>query len=435
MWWKSVLLYVCVMATVKYRLEKPQGIDGPKKKEVTIYCRVTVDRNNRFEFSTKQRIPPKYWDVIAQEVKPNYVGSKVINIELSRLKTALLELWNSNKDQSIPELREKSINLLKSGSDTVIVPKKKNDFELFIADHIKRIEDGKIARRYGTLKQYKVTFRNLKKFSAEKHYPLSFQSINMDFYHEYCGWCWDEKKYQDSTLYRDIKHVKTFMGEAMHLGLHQNTQFRKKQFVCKSETESDNIYLTAEEILTIYNTDLSELPHLIESRDLFVAACWLGLRYSDLAKIKPNHIQNNTIRITTTKTGEDVVIPLHPLVLAIYKKYGNALPEAKANQNFNYDLKTIAEKAELKSKCQARKIVRGEATFEWFDKHELVTAHTARRSFATNCYKMGVPTRSIMAITGHKTEKAFEKYIKLSKDEHAAIMLDVFNKQSLMKIA
>jgi integrase len=54
-----------------------------------------------------------------------------------------------------------------------------------------------------------------------------------------------------------------------------------------------------------------------------------------------------------------------------------------------------------------------------YKKWQLVTTHTARRSFATNLYKSGFPTLSIMAITGHTTEKSFLKYIKVTPDEHA----------------
>ena len=40
-------------------------------------------------------------------------------------------------------------------------------------------------------------------------------------------------------------------------------------------------------------------------------------------------------------------------------------------------------------------------------KWELITTHTARRSFASNAYLQNVPTISIMKITGHRTEKVF----------------------------
>ena len=47
--------------------------------------------------------------------------------------------------------------------------------------------------------------------------------------------------------------------------------------------------------------------------------------------------------------------------------------------------------------------------------YSLISSHTARRSFATNYYLQGFPTLDLMKITGHKTEKSFLKYIRVSK--------------------
>ena len=62
-------------------------------------------------------------------------------------------------------------------------------------------------------------------------------------------------------------------------------------------------------------------------------------------------------------------------------------------------------------------------------KWQAITAHTARRSFATNMYKRGFPTLAIMAITGHKTEKSFLTYIKVSETENAALLKRQFMAQ------
>jgi hypothetical protein len=37
-------------------------------------------------------------------------------------------------------------------------------------------------------------------------------------------------------------------------------------------------------------------------------------------------------------------------------------------------------------------------------------------------YKAGIPSISIMRITGHTTEKAFMKYIKITAEENAELM-------------
>ena len=55
---------------------------------------------------------------------------------------------------------------------------------------------------------------------------------------------------------------------------------------------------------------------------------------------------------------------------------------------------------------------------------ELVSSHTARRTAATNMYKAGIPAISIMKITGHRTEAAFMRYIRISKEENAAMLAD-----------
>lgn len=46
---------------------------------------------------------------------------------------------------------------------------------------------------------------------------------------------------------------------------------------------------------------------------------------------------------------------------------------------------------------------------------QCVSSHTARKSFATNYYLQGFPVIDVMKITGHKTEKAFMKYIRITK--------------------
>ncbi len=47
--------------------------------------------------------------------------------------------------------------------------------------------------------------------------------------------------------------------------------------------------------------------------------------------------------------------------------------------------------------------------------HNRITSHTFKETFATNLYRDAYPIIEIMKITGHKTEKAFLKSIKVSK--------------------
>ena len=46
-------------------------------------------------------------------------------------------------------------------------------------------------------------------------------------------------------------------------------------------------------------------------------------------------------------------------------------------------------------------------------------------------YKVSVPTLNIMAITGHRTEKAFLNYIKVTPHEHACKLREIWARQTL----
>ena len=48
-------------------------------------------------------------------------------------------------------------------------------------------------------------------------------------------------------------------------------------------------------------------------------------------------------------------------------------------------------------------------------KCEMIKTHTARRSFCTNAYLSGMDSLDIMALSGHKTEANFLKYIKVTE--------------------
>jgi integrase len=65
--------------------------------------------------------------------------------------------------------------------------------------------------------------------------------------------------------------------------------------------------------------------------------------------------------------------------------------------------------------------------FGKYPKYELVSSHVCRRSFATNLYGK-IDTLTIMKITGHKTEKQFLEYIKITPKEYAEKLKDFWKK-------
>lgn len=77
------------------------------------------------------------------------------------------------------------------------------------------------------------------------------------------------------------------MNYATEIGINTNLAFMSKKFKAFNE-EVDNISLTESEVNKINNLDLSDIPELIPSRDLFIIGCWTGLRFEDLSSVKEN---------------------------------------------------------------------------------------------------------------------------------------------------
>ena len=133
-----------------------------------------------------------------------------------------------------------------------------------------------------------------------------------------------------------------------------------------------------------------------------------------------------------------VVIPIHPLLKLITNRYKdsseNYLPRSMENQVLNRHLKGIgAMLKSLQVRVPFERTQAGLKVVKRITKFELLTTHTARRSFATNAYLDGVPSITIMNITGHRTEVAFLKYIKVTPSEHAKILKEHWERTSHLK--
>jgi integrase len=237
-----------------------------------------------------------------------------------------------------------------------------------------------------------------------------------------------------NTIRKDIKIIKTVMQEAFDLEYTTNQKFKNKRFSIK-EAETDSVYLTYAEIMQLYEFDLSGEKTLEGVRDLFVYATQCGLRISDFTNIHPENIVytkgEKKLRMITKKTGEEVIIPYTPLMHMINAKYPhtpNNLPEPIADATFNEYIKKACRKAGLTERGRL-------VTNPHKELCDCIEARTARRSFATNLHwHEGVPMSVVMRITGHRTEKAFSKYIKVDKLSASAQLAEFYKTQSITQM-
>jgi len=146
--------------------------------------------------------------------------------------------------------------------------------------------------------------------------------------------------------------------------------------------------------------------------------------------LSKDYLVDGFIYKQTLKTDYPVIIPIHDQVKAILEKRNGEFPRQISDQKFNDYIKIICEKiglneivdgakiTEMKIKENGKTVKIHRKNFGKFPKHELVSSHICRRSFATNLYGK-IDTLTIMKITGHKTESQFLAYIKITPREYA----------------
>ncbi len=287
---------------------------------------------------------------------------------------------------------------------------------------------------YKMQREYVVTWNYFKNFCKEQGREYDFNDIDINFIDSFVSFLINEGL-QTNTVHKKIQTLKTFLNNATLQGYNKNMKFKNPQFNIRKK-DPETVYLTEDELQKIHKYDLSNNPKLERVRDLFLVQAWTGVRFSDLKQINSDHIQGNIIKITQSKTGKTASIPLLPVTKNILDKYNGILPRLISNQKYNEYLKELCKIKELGLNTPFFKTeLTGGATVNIrLEKWEAISSHTARRSFATNMYLKGYPVISIMSITGHKTEAAFLRYIRISEDEHAKIIADKWNDHNLLKV-
>jgi integrase len=289
----------------------------------------------------------------------------------------------------------------------------------FVEQHIMHVMHLKST---GTINQYRNTLRILTAFAKETGKKLEFEDIDLKFHADFRKYM-RAQGYSDSYLSNQIKFIRLFMNEATELGYNRQLIFKSRKFGFTTP-ETAKIYLTEAEINSIQQLHIEGSIILSATRDLFIVGCRTGLRFSDLVRLNPSNFNESEkiLRITTQKTNKLVYIPLTADVMEICRKYNYSLPYV-SNGVFNIHIKEIACMAGVEEDVEITSYKGHEKKREIFKKYKLVSAHTARRSFATNAYLGEVPTIAIMSITGHQTEKSFMKYIRIGSENNARQLL------------
>lgn len=221
-----------------------------------------------------------------------------------------------------------------------------------------------------------------------------------------------------STIKNNINRIKYLLKKAHRFGYEVDSIV--EDFNVPDE-EGNAVFLTMREVYKIHRyTDLTTRE--IEIKDYFVIGCLTALRFSDYSRLRPKNFVRNKIVIKTKKTNTPVQVPIHPIVREIIQKYNKELPPPPSVQHFNRQIKKICRKIGFKKKILFERKIGLQRVSKLIPKYRFISSHTARRTAATNMYLSGIVPYRIMLVTGHKTEKSFFRYIRITREENVKVL-------------
>lgn len=406
-----------------------------KGRLAPIYLRLKDGQNIDLRVPTRFKIYPEYWSNETQSIRQRIIQTETFTVEdkaeltasLLDLKNLVLKGYNHRMVQGKPIDREWLITLISNDTKSASAKVTLNEF---IDEFIKKIETGEIlynhnnrTERYkpGTIRNYKGFKEQFTLFQRDISRRLNFEDITIDIYDKLLVF-FNKKNYSPNTIGRHVKSLKAIMRVAGEQGLHSNHEIDRKKF--KSiKVPVQEIYLSEEELKRMQELDLSDKPELDVARDIFLVGCYTAQRYSDYSRIGAGNIRelaNGTrvIDIIQKKTGEQVLIPIREDLKRILEKYDFKLPKT-FEQKLNTRIKDVGALANITNIVQREEIRGGLKVKREVPKNTLIKTHTARRSGCTNMYLAGINILDIMKISGHKSEREFLAYIKVTKEETA----------------
>jgi len=420
------------MATINYlyRSTKPEAF-----LNIRLLFRHN-DNDYQIGGKTKIHVSKEYWQNTHERKRINDPDLSNYQLDTKNDLNALSNFILSNFNKANPENVDKQ--WLKDKLQEYYNPKE----NIVIAEDLPGFID-----YYLALKQFEIKLSKRKRLTTTKNKMLRLEKdlghkifiaeINEDFKTQYIDFS-TKHSYSKNTQQRELARIKTICTYAKYLGLETHYQLDK----LRMERETVNhVYLNFDELDTIKSKTFSK-DYLDNARDWLLISCFTGQRISDFMKFTKETIRTENgkqlLEFKQQKTNKLMTIPVSKEVRNVLNKRNGNFPRSISDQKYNDYIKEVC------AECGFDEVTKGKKrisiapenikptkydyrdVFKELPKHELITSHVGRRSFATNYYGK-VPTTYLIGITGHSTEKMFLNYIKKSNKDLALDAYDYFN--------
>jgi integrase len=397
------------MAKVSFLLYAPAA-----DKPTPIFASISFD-GQRHRLYTGLSILPSKWLKADQRAQVRGRGNELngnINDALEVAEAALLACYSQHRAAGmLPTAAHLKEAIAPAPLEPEVIPTTtKLDF---LGIFTKWIAGRALTHTPNTLRTYRTTLRHLRDFQTLGKQPVAFDTVGSAFSQRLAEYLLTKRQLRDTAVRKNLVILKCFLAWALEQGHPVRPDFKK---ISWQRREPDILTLTRGEVHALATLDLSQRNTLDNARALFMLAVYTGLRFSDVAALRPEHIQADRLRLTTQKTRDTLTLPIRPEARPLLARVTAGTLRPLPNQTLNRYLKELAALAGIDTLTERTHYAGGKRHTQTAPKYEFVTTHTARRTFVTLALEDGLRPELLMKITGHKDLKTFSRYVNVTED-------------------
>ncbi len=382
-------------------------LKAPKSKERTLIVVVYRIKASRVMRSTREFIAPHDWDFKTELPVPRRnradlaeLRNRIVMLRLE-IEAQLIRLRTDNVEENtvtVGYVFDRALNRV----HTIEYPT--------VDEFVRRQMMPQLRAESVHLLKYFIT--SLEKFASK----VRVDALNVEFFEEYALYLL-QKQYRQNTIRNYLSALKRVVRAVERK--YKEIHLYPSDMRLPSFEKAHKLALTTEELVMMHQyPDYDDKQR--EAVDLFLIMSFVGIRRKDAQSSRDvNFADGEFYVIDTSKSGQRVVVPQHWVVKEILQRAGGFRVPAQSMELLLQRVREAAKMCGIKGMFFYT-ITRGKKKVKYeVPRVEAITWHTARRSFATNLHKAGIPAKVAMQLTGHKTIQQYMDYIMISTNENA----------------
>jgi integrase len=276
--------------------------------------------------------------------------------------------------------RQEFENLLKREQDIF----HKAGEKTFLTDYCDYISS--TYKNKSSAKIFRLVKQHLIKYSGNS---VTLADVNKSFCMRFVDYLKNADLKADHFYFDKFKQV---LYRAISEELISDMPFLRRMSIKKNTPKIE--FLTKEELLKVYHCETK----YIDCKNAFIFACYTGLRFIDLFKLKFSDIKDGILYITQQKTDEVLKIKVHETAMNIL----NLQKIKQGDNDLVFDIKCYNRWQEYIPRIMKSAGI-----------EKNISGHCARHTFATLCVTEGIDIYVISKLLGHKSVKHTQRYANL----------------------